>query len=1273
MISAALMLALPLKAEIHFTFDKNIHADKGGLHQRQEIAGIDRIGVQGKPLQAAAKLAENGGLVTGIIGKALKVGVSPDGKKRFVYRYNPQIDMNTDQGTVMFWVKPQNWLGKDKKFHLLFTAGSSVKPGYTMFIYKYQSRPDLFFFFNGTYAFANVKDWKADEWHHVAAVWKADELYLYIDGRLKKGVKTKKRAKDKFQYFTFGSMRNWPGEVGETLIDEAKILDKPLNESAVTKEYSRVASFIKNVQSPIEIAAAPVTPKLDGKLSTNEYSFAGCGFFNIFNGKYAVTQSRWGVAYDKNNLYFAMVTPVGKNVSAKFTKRDENIWEDDSIEIHIQTTSETKYQFVFNSSTGIFDKKDNNTNWNAANVKTCSKIEKNLWTFECAIPLSNFGKIDKPFFINLCRSIATPREFTSAAPANFAYADYRNFIKIIPVADAPRIDMQSLGDLNAKKLNFKASIRNDLKKQTACSFYLNTDNQFLPYQKKDTVQIPANKSKVYTAKKDNLHANVTLGVNISDSTGRKLYFAKFPYHDINPASVHNLFVRIPTKTMYVAIKNYTPALDKFIQVRFIDQNKKTVMTAKQKITPNSYSEVPFSITKVKDGMYTVHTDILDKANKVLYTNYFNVKKTPDKPWWSNPTAGLKTNVPVPWTTPAASKDEFKCMYRTYAFKSGSLLSTLNIKGDEFLSAPAVLKINGKKAAFKTTLEKGKKVPAVNDYTHTANIDGVSVNVAMQAEYDGLLRYTLKIKPASAPVKLSSMTFEIPVSAKYGTCFDDCTSHFIKNDLLKDKGKSISKNMVFSPFFRIGNEKTGLLGGISSLRGWYIKDKTKSLVIDNQKDTVTVKFNFIATPLELKKERTIKFYLQATPIKPKVNMSKSKKASLWTGYWTHVYDYKVNGYFDDKEIQKLEKKLRPGAEYHWYFTSAGVSPFSPKWYYWGLNWHNDPPTFGTVGADSDHSKRVKRERNGWTYGCLSSKSFLDFKIRTVTDAIMNKKYNVNNLYFDISWPKICWNKEHGCLWFDEFGDRMPTNDWEQNREFHERVYRVLKEKNPDNVITQHLLSGWTPADAFCDIIVGGEVYEREVADKEGYYDCFTPRFMRMQFTPRGADRDYWMIPQFLRSIILYKPAQLRTWKADSPKNRKAIMHMLGALYVHDVNCWPIFGTEKYVNQGRKYRNQLTDTDYIFHPYWEKGGPVVSVSPKRDDLMVSVYEKDNKYLIAVLNNADKKQTAVIDLKGLNNRKYTEAFSEKDYVVKNNKITLELAPRNFQLFFFDIPGKK
>ena len=100
--------------------------------------------------------------------------------------------------------------------------------------------------------------------------------------------------------------------------------------------------------------------------------------------------------------------------------------------------------------------------------------------------------------------------------------------------------------------------------------------------------------------------------------------------------------------------------------------------------------------------------------------------------------------------------------------------------------------------------------------------------------------------------------------------------------------------------------------------------------------------------------------------------------------------------------------------------------------------------------------------------------------------------IDNLYTDISWPKVCSNFDHGCGWVDEFGRRQASFNVFETREYFRRVYNVLRSRKPDGVILQHMLGTHrTPAENFTDIFIFGEVYTNAVAPKESYYDIFQP--------------------------------------------------------------------------------------------------------------------------------------------------------------------------------------
>ena len=90
-----------------------------------------------------------------------------------------------EEGTIEMWVSPRDWDGTEKKFHVFFDARGDG----ALYLYK---------FFNGGLllltaadvagpfrnAVTSIDDWKAGEWHHIAATWSETQQHLYIDGKM---------------------------------------------------------------------------------------------------------------------------------------------------------------------------------------------------------------------------------------------------------------------------------------------------------------------------------------------------------------------------------------------------------------------------------------------------------------------------------------------------------------------------------------------------------------------------------------------------------------------------------------------------------------------------------------------------------------------------------------------------------------------------------------------------------------------------------------------------------------------------------------------------------------------------------------------------------------------------------------------------------------------------------------------------------------------------------------------------------------------------------
>ena len=101
--------------------------------------------------------------------------------------YPSTDNINAKEGTVEVWIKPE-WNGNDGLPHTILSFGGNGglvfgKDGNNLRMVLNRANP------NGTLevdAIASIENWKANDWHHVAASWSNNNKFirLYIDGSL---------------------------------------------------------------------------------------------------------------------------------------------------------------------------------------------------------------------------------------------------------------------------------------------------------------------------------------------------------------------------------------------------------------------------------------------------------------------------------------------------------------------------------------------------------------------------------------------------------------------------------------------------------------------------------------------------------------------------------------------------------------------------------------------------------------------------------------------------------------------------------------------------------------------------------------------------------------------------------------------------------------------------------------------------------------------------------------------------------------------------------
>ena len=193
-------------------------------------------------------------LQPGLKGNAAVIGTSADKGKLYHAVYRNSSILNPFEGTISFFVKPVNWNGTSKDFHVFFQAAG---PDSTLMIYKYINSGNLMFLLgpsrpvNGKYLWSmaggNIKKWKAGEWHHIAAAYDRKAVELFIDGkRVSKILRTALPQKG-FTTFSAGAIapKQWKTSLGLTLLDELQIFDSKLTYSDIAKLSAQCGKAVK--------------------------------------------------------------------------------------------------------------------------------------------------------------------------------------------------------------------------------------------------------------------------------------------------------------------------------------------------------------------------------------------------------------------------------------------------------------------------------------------------------------------------------------------------------------------------------------------------------------------------------------------------------------------------------------------------------------------------------------------------------------------------------------------------------------------------------------------------------------------------------------------------------------------------------------------------------------------------------------------------------------------------------------------------------------------
>ncbi|MBO4646856.1 MAG: hypothetical protein J5806_01720 [Lentisphaeria bacterium] len=1279
-LAAAAFTLSAAEPSIYFSLDKTTRADYGGTGVKATVSGLQEpSGVKSVLLvrKSKKKYRADDLLRDGISGKAFPVGTQQDGAI-LTLKYQPEPRIKSAEGSMSFWVRPENWNGGEKKNVRHFV--SARQGDNWLIIYKNTDSQDLLAYYGNwkkragvTIARCSIRSWKQGEWHHIGVAWNEKALVLYVDGRQKGSAKMKQLLPEDLGILFFGEY--WSGDPGQTLLDEVRIFDRYLTEQEMSAEFSRFAEKLSSVGgAPMAIGVSEKDAvKADGIIGADEYS-AMVGGMRDFQKKnvFASSQSVCRFAWDKEKLYVAVSSPERKRI-AKLTGRDSAVYTDDSVELYLKTGSGL-YQFVVNPAGTLLDSKNGDLSWNAGGFESRSSFADGMWHLEAAVPWKDIGltaEAGTRIRLNLARNYADSKENTQLAPCRrgIGYGETAAFAELVCLEKGISFDVSELGDLPHGKLD--ANLKIASAKKENYHLRLTVDSSMFPVDIERSLTAEPGKNQSFRIKR-NLPDRNTLSFQLGiPELQIILYRANLDYSE--PEAMRKWYIYTDLKKAELVFVMRAAALNNGktqMKLDFVTPDGKTSRSMTVSLSDKEPTvEARFPLKGLNAGRYFLDYSLTDASGKKYYSDREEYEYFKDGAYWDNFAGGSEETVPSPWTAVSVKGNLFSCWGREIVFGGDGLVTSILSRNKELLSRPVGLKLDGKPVAFKA--EKVSAAPARAVFRLKPQDPAVPLTVEVTAEFDGFCYFTGTIAPGS---EIRSLTLEIPMDRKYADAFDDCASPHYKTSLRKNT--SFELNAYTLPFFWCGGDEVGLMGGTATRSGWHVKNKTRSMHVAADGREVLLSLPVVDTPLKTgAAERKFSFYLNPTPVKPRrtafpalrnrVNVMHADISSrfycyLHPGYFTPFWKWVLARVRQDKRTE-VGRMMFIG-----YFAPKGASPMSPAWNYYCTEWVNPPPGLGEYSGDqADMKKRESRNRNSFTYACLNCKSFYDHQLQCVYNALHAEKWgqlDLKNLYFDLAWPKPCGNALHGCKRKDDFGDTILDNDLLPLRRFYIRTLRMLQQKSPDGWMIGHVFPSRTPSDNFFDYIVAGEMYDSRVFRKVNYYDVLTPDLMRIAYGSRTNEAGVALIPQFLRSLQCYAPDRVRSWDPLKKEFDRPIRHFLA----YSV-C---FGLENHYDlwtAGEKLPEKGKGHVDIWHRFFEKLGPertfrrLENLVPGTDRVFGCIYAGNGSKMLVVLNDTDAEKELTVPAPWSDISSMKDIFSGKIYPVQDKTVRLKLAPRD------------
>lgn len=612
--------------------------------------------------------------------------------------------------------------------------------------------------------------------------------------------------------------------------------------------------------------------------------------------------------------------------------------------------------------------------------------------------------------------------------------------------------------------------------------------------------------------------------------------------------------------------------------------------------------------------------------------------TASPPPWLGNQIGIDHTVPPPWTTIKCRDRQVDVWGRTITLGPGGFPIQIVNQGTPMLVAPMSLKVDFGDGEFVSlvpvTGTQQDTYPDVVTFRSQSVYSNLSITVDTDIEFDGLMKFTLSIT-STPDVKVRRLVLDCPLRPDLIGPYYVSPFMGYSPTLILDTWGRIDKprGFRFYNFFAVSGLKHALFWSAESAEGWRLQRRDRALEIIPSDDAFLFRVNLVDAyaPIELGDERTVVFGLQAGPVKPPLKDWRRYTAIWWeaepsllkavkaTGLTPLVclWPFSVKGTVYQDYDPKYKRASRmafnepvpedDAAFREWLAdTRAAGGVVLPY-----INTDNFEPLWGP-GAGAYRNEWAGKQlpeiiepasRSGFHYQpvCYHSQSWQDYYVYRLAKAM--ETYRYGGYYCDNTSAKACKNPDHPAShqpFVDEEGKRWPRVPIFKAREFYKRIYKAVKQINPDAVFYSN---GAQPPFNFFDFSLTKEYISRIAGDMQYWTDFATPDAMKGHFF-RGQQ-----IGTMRMGMAQYKGANL---SKEAARAMFAIL-VMGDTVVH----WEINSQGQAHLDWDKLKGDFKIWEATWVPYWESRN---YLNCDREDVYITLYKKPTEALLIVSNPTD-----------------------------------------------------